>query len=390
MSNTDIPLPPEPQASAAEAPAIPKVPSAAEMFPDFLKEVDKNRTGEPISIGFPLLQGVIRNALIKGLICIGAAPSAGKTAFIMQMAYNIASAKNGARDVLIFALEMPRNELIARDISRITYMLKRINPNIRGEAKTTAEILSGTVYDNSGNRVNFSENDKSLLNHACDTYKRVAERIYIYESNEELTADKVSEIARNFTKEHNGEPPVIFIDYLQLLSPPDTRSDERRTNTHNTVVFKNLSKDIGGKGTTVFAISATARANYYESDPEGFGKESGGIEYTADATLFMQYAPCFDNYTAKGRTEADRIKNKENAAKAEAAKDDREIIVSVIKNRAGRRNQYIKYTYHAKYNTYDETGAFYRNFREHEKQPTVKSGKKKRYEEDGDTEAIEL
>lgn len=388
----DAPPLPDVPPGEPEPPTVPDVPSGAASFPDFLQEIERNRTGTPMNIGFPCLQKIIRSALIKGLICIGAAPSAGKTAFIMQMAFSIAAARN-PRNVLIFALEMPRNELIARDISRLTYMLPRVSGGFKGEPKTTAEILSGTTYDEiSGERVNFSERDKMLIQQAGHYWQQVGERIFIHETEKQPTAEQIAAIAEKFTADHGGEPPVIFIDYLQLLAPADARSDERRTNTHNTYVFKNLSKSLGGKGTTVFAISATARLNYYESDPEGFGKESGGIEYTADCTLFMQYAAAFDNYTGKGKTETDRIKNKENACKAEGAKDDREIIVSIIKNRAGRRNQYIKYLYHAKYNIYEETGVFYRTFRENEKEPKphIKTGKKSSGDDDRDISDIEL
>lgn len=374
--------PPEPGELQEEAPPVPQVQSSAEMFPNFLQEIERNRTGTPMNIGFPCLQRIIRSALIKGLICIGAAPSAGKTAFIMQMAFSIAAARN-PRDVLIFSLEMPRNELIARDVSRLTYMLPQISDAFKGAPRTTAEILSGSTFDElSGERVNFSEKDLQLINQAYGYYKQVGERIYIHETEQQPTAECIAAIAERFTEEHGGEPPVIFVDYLQLIKSSDPRSDERRTQTATTYIFKNLSKSIGGKGTTIFAISATARMNYYETDPEGFGKESGGIEYTADATLFMQYAPAFENYTASGKTEADRWKNKENACKAEGAKEDREIIVSVIKNRAGRRNQYIKYLFHAKYNTYQEQGAYYRTFKENEKEKKgYKIGSKKNADE---------
>lgn len=390
----DIPVPMEPPAAEPKQQQpeeqAPKVENVVSSFDDFLREVERNKHSESIDIGFPILRQVIRSALTKGLICIGAAPSAGKTAFIMQMAFNIAKSKK-PRNVLIFSLEMPKNEIIARDVSRMTYLLKRLDNSSKADPRTTAEILSGCTFDpKSGERVNFTDKEQGYIKRAQDMYIKYAEYIYIHEPETEITADQVAAIAERFTKEHNGEPPVIFIDYLQLLAPPDMRMDERRANTHNTIVFKTLSKYLGGKGTTVFAISSTARSNYYETDPEGFGKESGGIEYTADSTLFIQYAPAFENYTAKGRTEADRIKNKENACKAEASKDERDIIISVIKNRAGQRNQYITYTYYAKYNYYYETGRFSRSFKENAKEAKNNGYKRIKSADEEDNENIEL
>jgi len=349
MIDSEREAPPIGNEPPASVPDVPSVKSVSDLFGDFLAEVERNKQGTPISIGFPKLQEIIRPALTRGLICLGAAPSAGKTTFIMQAAYNIATAARGARDVLAFSLEMPRNELIARDLSRLTYQLPKVSGGFKGDPKTAAEILSGMTYDiGSGQRVNYTERDARLLQQAQDHYRAAARRLYIYESNREITVDDVAAIAEKFTAEHRGQPPVIIVDYLQLLAPTDSRADERRANTHNVVVLKSLSKTLGGVGTTVVAVSSTARSNYYDTAVEGFGKESGGIEYSADSTMFMQYEACF---TLEGDASA-----RERAAKAEAAKDDRAIVVSVIKNRAGRRNQHICYTYRAKYNIFEERG----------------------------------
>ncbi len=349
----DVPPLPEPPGEPAP---VPSVQSNAALFGEYLKEVEDNRTGTPLNIGFPILQEQITTALSKGLICLGAAPSAGKSTFIMQMAYNIVT--RSGRDVLVFSLEMSRNELIARDISRLTYIMSR-DKKEQGAPKTLTELLSGCTYDR-GERVNYTDKDRRLIERAQTEYQAAAQRIYIFESTGEMKASDLDKIARKFAQEHpnNGKPPVIFVDYLQLLAPESDRQDERRAVTQSTITFKNLSRDLK---TPVFVISATARGNYYASDPEAFGKESGNVEYSADTTLFLQYAVCFTD-------------NNEAAAKEAAQSDERDVILSIIKNRAGRRNQLIRYNYLSGYNFFEEKGLYSRPKKEEQ---TPKSRKKK-------------
>ena len=346
QSAGELPPLPEPPGYFAEPEPVPSVQSNADLFEEYRKEVQENRAGSPLNIGFPLLGDTIRTALCKGLICLGAAPSAGKTTFIMQMAYSIAT--RSGRDVLMFALEMSRNELIARDISRLTFLFSRDGKE-KGAPRNVTELLSGCTFDpRSGERVNFSKADAALIERAEREYQAAAQRIYIFESPGEMKASQIDAIARKFAQEHpnNGKPPVIFVDYLQLLAAEDPRQDERRAITQSTITFKNLSRDLK---TPVFIISATARANYYETDPEGFGKESGIVEYSADTTLFMQYSVCFDNLRRNEKITA--VKEAEN-------KPERDIVLSVIKNRAGRRSQRIRYKYSSTYNAFEEMGFF--------------------------------
>ena len=344
MTEYEYPIPPENYAAYPE-----HLKSAGELFGDYLTEIAENQSAEPISIGFPLLQDTIRAVLNKGLICIGAAPSAGKTTLIMQIANSIATnnGKKQPRNVLIFALEMSRNELIAREISRLSYVLPKISGSaFKGEARTASELLDGATYDN-GQRVLFTENQAAYIKQVQDFFKYDAgQRLYIYEGAGTVTADTIADTARQFVKDHPDErPPVIFVDYLQLLSDTRARADARQTADQAAFALKQLSRELK---TPVFVVSSTARNHYYETDPEGFGKESGGIEYSADTTLFLQYKQAFE-YTGSER---------EAQIKTAASADTREIIISIIKNRAGQRNIAIKYEYLPKYNAFRETSYY--------------------------------
>lgn len=73
----------------------------------------------PLSTGFSKLDAALDGGLYDGLYVMGAVSSLGKTAFCMQMADNLA---RQGRDVLIFTLEMTAFELMARSISRETFL----------------------------------------------------------------------------------------------------------------------------------------------------------------------------------------------------------------------------------------------------------------------------
>lgn len=336
--------------------------SACELFPDYIAEIKENQSTEPISIGFPLLQDTIRAALNKGLICIGAAPSAGKTTLIMQIANSIANSGKGKtpRNVLVFALEMSRNELIAREISRLSYILPTLSGSAyKGEARTAAELLDGSTYDN-GKRVLFTESQAEYIKQVQDFFKYGAgQRLYIYEGGGIVTADTIAATARQFVKDHpNERPPVIFIDYLQLLSAPRAGADPRQTADQSAFALKQLSRELK---TPVFVVSATARTHYYETAPEGFGKESGGIEYTADTTLFLQYKQAFEYSGAEA----------EQQCRKAGSADAREVVISVIKNRAGRRNIMIAYEYQPKYNAFRERKYYNRPIKSSSPDPDI-------------------
>ena len=98
--------------------------------------------------GFPSLDEMLDGGLHGSqLVCIGAISSLGKTSFVLQAATQMAEQ---GRDVLIFSLEMSRDELNAKTVSRYSHILteedwqkmRLINEQSRF---TTNEILKGDV-----------------------------------------------------------------------------------------------------------------------------------------------------------------------------------------------------------------------------------------------------
>ena len=85
------------------------------------------------------------------------------------MADNIAAGDN-TTDVLIFALEISRNELIAKSLSRLTAKLS-LEKNVEiSNGKTTRGITLKESY----------KADKQLIKEACKRYEKYASNIYMH------------------------------------------------------------------------------------------------------------------------------------------------------------------------------------------------------------------
>ncbi|GHT93103.1 hypothetical protein FACS1894122_07820 [Alphaproteobacteria bacterium] len=80
--------------------------SAKHRLVDFMNGIAESVNTPAISTGFPRLDEFLNGGLYEGLYILGAISSAGKTAFVLQMADEIAK---GGGDVLYFSLEMSMN-----------------------------------------------------------------------------------------------------------------------------------------------------------------------------------------------------------------------------------------------------------------------------------------
>ena len=130
---------------------------------------------------------------------------------------------------------------------------------------------------------------------------------------------------------------------------------DKQNTDHAVKVLKQLARD---ESVAVLAISSLNRDNYSAKISMQAFKESGAIEYSSDVLLGMQLK-------GMGTSEFDV-----NAAKR---KDPREVELHFLKNRNGVMSKPIFYTYHPKFNYFNEVE--YIEPSENEKKP--KRGRKK-------------
>ena len=186
-------------------------------------------------------------------------------------------AENG-NDVLIFSLEMSRNELIAKSLSRKTAMITLHSNRDMSNAKTTRGILTGKKYSG------YSTEEKQLINTALQQYRQYSDRIFIIEGMGAVGVESIQAEVEKHIK-NTGKKPVVIIDYLQILAPHNEKSTDKQNTDHAILHLKRLSRDYK---LPVIVISSFNRENYSSKVSMQAFKESGAIEYSSDVLIGLQ------------------------------------------------------------------------------------------------------
>ena len=277
---------------------------------------EKNiRTGrKAISTGWQSLDQVLDGGLYEGLYVVPGTPGTGKTAFALQMAFQIAMQK---QDILYISMEMGEEEIYERHISRISYQLFGNTP----QAKTVHSITQ----------------EGSTVPQAREIFKKVAPYLRTECSVGNIDADDIRKIVETYRYELNSVP-VVFIDYLQILKAHDPRMTDKQAVDYNVLRLKQLSRDFK---IPVVILSSMNRVSYSDVISMSALKESGAIEYTADVCLGMQLA------------DMEQIKTGISVGKAEKAirqmkvKTERDMQIIVLKNRNGKIGSELPFKYYA-------------------------------------------
>lgn len=240
-------------------------------FLDFIK----TKRAPAISTGFKMLDDTLRGGLREGLICVGGISSLGKTTLALQIMDNIA--KQG-QDVLIFSLEMSAHELRAKTIARESYNLAIEQTGFSQDAVTTIEILDRELLQA------LPKQNQATFTQAYGRYLKYAKHIFIHEAVGKFTVNDIKARVEEHIKA-TGRTPVILVDYLQILQPAETGLSDKAKVSYDVLMLKQLSRD---NHTPVMVISSFNRDSYDKSASFSSFKESGEIEYSADALLALQ------------------------------------------------------------------------------------------------------
>ena len=294
---------------------------------NFRQAIEDSKTAAYYPTGFLALDELLDGGLYAGLYFVGAVSSLGKTTFCLQIADTIAGS---GKDVLIFSLEMARNELISKSISRLTYTKTLENKGDIKNAKTTRGIMTGTRYSG------YSKTERELIEDAITAYGEYGRHIYITEG----TGNVGIEAIREKIKRHirlTGEAPVVLIDYLQIIAPADPRATDKQNTDRAVLELKRLSRDYN---IPVIGISSFNRDNYTAPVNLASFKESGAIEYSSDVLIGIQYDG-MDYQEGESEKERDKrirelIKSQISAGKAGKAQ---RLQVKVLKNRNGCKGE---------------------------------------------------
>lgn len=309
--------------------------SASDAIKDFTEGIKANADTPAISTGFNNLDKILEGGLYEGLYIIGAISSLGKTTYALQMIDQIAQS---GQDCIIFSLEMAKTELMAKSISRQTFMQNRT------KAKTTRGITSGGRYEG------YSQEEKEIIQNALQNYSDYAKHIFIHEGVGDIGVRQIREtVKRHITL--TGRKPVILIDYLQILAPYNDRFTDKQNTDRNIIELKRLSRDYK---LPVIGISSFNRDNYTAPVNMTAFKESGAVEYSADVLMGLQYEGMEYQEGEKEQERLKRIRELFATNEQQAREGDGQSIqLKVLKNRNGIKGS-AYYSFYAMFNCFKE------------------------------------
>jgi len=241
-------------------------PNEAEDALDFLKVLDGRRADGRdflgLDCGFNHLNEVL-NGLTEGLFILAGAPSCGKTTLAKQIADQVAAVEKVP--VLFWSFEQSKEELRIKSLARLASVNSRAIWKGRSDADTWAKVEA-----------------------AAEEYRRGPCRcLTIIEAGREDTLDRIRSAAVMAKHKAGDKPVLLVLDYLQIIpagkdAPEDTRA---RIDWHLSEL-RRLSRDLKSP---VLVVSSENRAAYAGNARPTLAalKESGGIEYTADAVICL-------------------------------------------------------------------------------------------------------
>jgi replicative DNA helicase len=214
------------------------------------------------------------------LVTIGARPGVGKTTFINEMALR-QSHPNNKLPVLIFSLEMPKADMVDRTIT----MLSGINP-LRIHLRK------------------MDDNDNFSLTKAIGEFSEY--KYYLYRKPHATIGDIRQ---RSYQAVNKEGIRVIYIDYLQLIQVPESKSAYERVSS----VTRELKLLAMKLDVPIVVASQMNRETEYSKDKRpqlNELRESGTIEQDSDMVLLLYRDDKYDKEANPGVVEVIVAKNR--------------------------------------------------------------------------------
>lgn len=287
---------------------------------------------ETIKSHFENLDNKFNGGFYPGLYVLGAVSSLGKTTFLLNIADNIA---RSGKDVLFFSLEQSTIELFTKSLARI----------IASKKSDREKQASCSAMDLRMRKLSKAQ-EQEEYNARMEYMETIAQHMTIIECNFDTNITQITETIERYMKE-TGKKPVVFVDYLQIIPPRDTRMTERQNADD---IVRALKKVQANNDLLIFAVSSFNRGSYLNPiDYESF-KESGGIEYTADCIMGLQLQAINEESFTNEKKDTTK---REILKKAKRA-NPRKIEMVCLKNRGGISSFSCFFNYYPNCDIYEE------------------------------------
>ncbi|MBA3724034.1 MAG: replicative DNA helicase [Candidatus Levybacteria bacterium] len=229
---------------------------------DRIDELQKVGSGlRGVSTGFHDLDHLLSGMQKNNLIILAARPGQGKTAFMLNIAQNIAV--KDKKSVGIFSLEMSKEELVDRLLV--------------GQADVDAwRLKTGKL----------SEEDFGKIS---DAMGQLADAPIFIDDTPGLNLVEMRSKARRLQMEHNLS--LLVVDYLQLIDPGKKYDNRVQEVAMISQALKNLARELGIPVLSASQLSRAVEHRGGDKRPQLADlRESGTIEQDADVVMFI-YRP---------------------------------------------------------------------------------------------------
>ena len=215
-----------------------------------------------LDCGFRHLNEVL-NGLPDGVVILAGAPSCGKTTLAKQIADTVAEVEKVP--VLFYSFEQSAEELRIKSLSRLSSVNSR-------------HIWKGRAGNLEWKKVEAA---------AGEYLQGTGPYLTIIEAGRKDTVEAIRAAAIMAQRKAGGGRVLLVLDYLQIIPAGKDAPDALRERIDaNLSELRRLSRDLKSP---VLVVSSQNREAYKENKPPTLAalKESGGIEYSADAVICL-------------------------------------------------------------------------------------------------------
>lgn len=293
-----------------------------------------SNTPECVKTGFTALDDLLGGGLMPGLIVLGGSPGLGKSTLALYIAEHVASE---GTPVLYYSYEMSHLRIKSKLIACRNFENHRSEKDRLFQAK---ELFNSEMTGKWGQEKweSFEEAYQAVLKHA--------ENLFIIDCNKREKRYSAEEIAENVKRFINakGKQPLVIVDYLQILPSDNLKSarSERQTVDDNLDEMSALAEEMN---IPIVLISSLSRGNYKKPMQIDAFKDSGGIEYSADVLLGIQFSACHNE-------NGDPVNENEWSLEAEKKRYPRNVEVVILKQRYGSTGEAVPLYYYPQYDAF--------------------------------------
>jgi replicative DNA helicase len=213
-----------------------------------------------VPTGYPDMDNVLAGLQRSDLFILAARPSMGKTAFVLNLAHNVAV--QSKEPVLIFSLEMSKEQLVDR--------LLAMESGVDAWALRTG---------------NLTDSDFEKLGHAMGT---LSEAPIFIDDTPGITVSDMRTKARR--EAHQRKLGLVIVDYLQLMSGGSKfGSDGNRVQEISEISrgLKGMARELDVPLIALSQLSRSVESRHPQIPQLADLRESGSIEQDADVVAFI-------------------------------------------------------------------------------------------------------